>query len=185
MTYIQVPLMGFAARVRSQMQCASKSADRSWTRTETSYVRAESGAGQRPWCCQGGARLCGRGPSPRSPPSADRLAGCVYDEPDAAGVDDLLALRLALGIGGVVVEGVASVGHLQPAVLAPGRADQPAPDAAASARLGLHDVGRPGLGAAAVAAALAALVATEQVQRAVAAIEDDLAEWRLVQRERR
>src|SRR5437867_3410186 len=100
--------------------------------------------------------------------SADEPAARPYDEPEAAELADVLAEHLAgLPISDVVVERVAGVGDLKPAVAAPGRSEQLA------AADGGREVRRPRLRAGARAGALAAGILRERVEREAAAVEQD------------
>ncbi len=105
-----------------------------------------------------------------------RIALGVDGVPRAAELEDVVAEDLANGVVDVEVEGVALVGHLPATVAALDGADQVPVDAAAGTGTALGVERRPSVGARAIAASLSARVAGEEVEGAVAAIEEDGAE---------
>src|SRR4051794_29265263 len=101
----------------------------------------------------------------------------VDDVPLGAELLDVLPLGGPGAGGGVVgVERVVVVGDLLAAALARRRAEQRRLQAGARVRLADGQHRRPDLRAGAGARALAALVLLEHVERALVAVDDDLAE---------
>src|SRR4051794_31862334 len=106
--------------------------------------------------------------------------------PRGAELGESLAGGLAGGlVGDVVVERVAVVGDLECAVLASGGAEQSGVDASPGVRLALGRQWRPEGGARAVAGALVALVLDEVVERQALGVDEDGAERRAADGDRR
>src|SRR5688572_24383894 len=124
-------------------------------------------------CSTRGTRVA---PAAAAVPLADRVAVAVDHQPQSAELVDVVAQDRARLVVLVVVERVAGVCHLQPAVAAPGGAEQALRGAGTGARLALGQHGRPGHRAVAVAAALGALLPVEQVEGLAAAVGDHAAE---------
>src|SRR6266511_4553514 len=103
------------------------------------------------------------------------------DEPQAPVLRDVLATDLPrVHVVHVVVKRPPVVGHLQPAVLAPGRPDQRLLDALSGLERGRLVIHRPGRGGGAVAPALAAAaIAREGIERPALSVEQDPAVARL------